>query len=59
METDKIKWSIDHDYGPNSFMLIGDYKGTRFVEGVRDVLWGLPMIYKKWVIKRKFKILNK
>lgn len=59
METDKIKWSIGRGYGPNSFMLIGDYNGVRFVEKVLDSLWGLPMLYKKWVIKRKFKILNK
>ena len=54
----EIKWSIDHDYGPNSFMLIGDYKGIRFVEGVSCSLWGLPLLYKKWLIKMKFKILN-
>lgn len=54
----EIKWSIDHDYGHNSYMLIGDYKGSRFVEGVLDSFWGLPLLYKKWLIMRKFKILN-
>lgn len=54
-----IKWSIDHDYGANSYLLIGDYNNTRFCEGVYSKLWGLPLMYKKWLIKRKFKILNK
>jgi|TARA_R110000822_G_scaffold6851_10_gene28675 hypothetical protein len=53
-----IKWSIDHDYSSNSYLLVGYYKGTRFVEGVLDKLWGFPLKYKMWLITRKFKILN-
>lgn len=52
-----IKWEIDHDYSPYSFLLSGDYKGQRFVKGVRDCLWGLPLIYAKWCIERRFVIL--
>jgi len=54
-----IKWSINHDYGYKSYMLIGDYNGTRFVEGVREGFFGMPLRYKKWLIKLNFKILNK
>lgn len=54
-----IKWSIDHDHGPNSYMLIGDCNGVRFVEGVYQYFWGIPLRYKKWLITLRFKILNK
>lgn len=53
-----IKWSIDHDYGDNSYMLIGDYAGNRYVEGVRKGFFGIPLLYKKWLIKLNFKILG-
>ena len=56
---DKIKWHIDHDYGRNSYLLVGDYKGNRYVEGVLDNFWGIPLMYKKWLITRKFRILEK
>lgn len=55
----EIKWSIDHDYTENWYLLVGDYKGTRFVRSVLDKFWGLPLMYSKWLIKRKFRILNK
>lgn len=53
----EIKWSVDHDYGMNSYMLIGDYEGVRFVEGVYEGFWGLPLKYKKWLIIRNFNII--
>lgn len=54
-----IKWNIDHDYGVNSFLLVGDYKGQRFVEGVYDGLWGFPLMYAKWLIERRYLTLYK
>lgn len=59
MKQSDITWSIDHDYGMNSYMLVGDYKGSRFVEGVYDKLWSIPLRYKKWLITLRFKTLNK
>lgn len=53
-----IKFSVDHDYGKNSYLLIGDYNGVRFVEGVLDKFWGIPLRYKKWLIRLKFNIIN-
>lgn len=52
-----IIWQVDQDYTPTGYMLVGDFKRQRFVEGVYDGLWGIPLMYKKWLIKRKFKIL--
>jgi hypothetical protein len=54
-----IKWTIDYDYGINSYLLIGDYNDIRYVRGVYEGLWGIPLIYAKWCITRNFKILNK
>ncbi len=52
-----IKWSIDHDCSCNHFYLKGDYQGHRFVKEVFDGLWGLPLMYAKWCITNRYKIL--
>jgi hypothetical protein len=55
---EKIKWDIDyggHVYG--KYMLSGDYNGHRFVKTVSDNFWGLPLMYAKWCITRRYKIL--
>ena len=55
---EKIKWDIDHgghDY--STYMLSGDYNGHRFVKTVLDNFWGLPLMYAKWCITRRYKIL--
>ena len=58
MKTLKINWSIDHDRFNNSYFLIGEYNGIKFVESVLDKYFAIPLMYKKWLIKRKFIILN-
>jgi hypothetical protein len=52
-----IKWDIDHDYSYGSYLLTGDYKGQRFVKPVLDKLWGIPLMYAKWCITRRYNIL--
>ena len=55
---DYIKWDIDHSsYVYNSFLLSGDYNGHRFTIGVVDALFNIPLMYAKWRITRKYKIL--
>lgn len=54
-----IKWDIDHDCSYNKFFLSGDYNGNRFTRIVSDKLWGIPLIYAKWCIGLRHKILNK
>ncbi len=56
---EKIVWKIDHDYPYGYYLLSGDYKGNRFVRGVRDGFWGIPLMYTKWCMKRQFNILDK
>jgi hypothetical protein len=55
----EIKFTIDHDCGNNSYLLSGDYNKTRFTEIVDSRFFGLPLLYKKWLIKLRFKILYK
>jgi hypothetical protein len=53
-----IKWEISHDsYCSSIFMLVGDYNGHRFVRTVLDKFWGIPLMYAKWCITRRFTIL--
>lgn len=53
-----IKWKVDHDFYCSSvFLLIGDYNGHRFLRTVLDKFWGLPLMYAKWCITRRYKIL--
>lgn len=52
-----IKWEIDHDYTYGSYLLAGDYNGHRFVKPVQDSFWGIPLMYAKWCITRRYKIL--
>lgn len=52
-----IKWEIDHDYTPSSFLLVGDYNGQRFVKPVLNMFWGIPLMYAKWCITIRYKIL--
>lgn len=52
-----IVWEISHDYTYGAYLLSGDYKGHRFVKGVRDGFWGIPLLYAKWCITRRYKIL--
>lgn len=53
-----ISWSIDHDTGdPDKFFLIGDCNNIRFVESTYSGLWSFPLMYNKWLIKRRFKTL--
>lgn len=55
---EKIKWDIDHiTYAYNSYLLSGDYNGHRFVKIVSDNFWGLPLMYAKWCITKRYKIL--
>jgi hypothetical protein len=55
---DYIKWDIDHSsYVYNSFLLSGDYNGHRFTIGVVDSLFNIPLMYAKWRITKKYKIL--
>ncbi len=54
----KIKWDIDHSiYVSNSYTLSGDYNGHRFVKIVSDKFWGLHLMYAKWCITKRYKIL--
>jgi len=55
----EIKWEVNHDYSYGRYLLSGDYNGTRFVKGVLDGFWGLPLKYAKWCIERRFKLLYK
>jgi hypothetical protein len=55
--TSGIKWDIDHDYSYNGYLLSGDYKGQRFVKPVLDKFWGIPLMYAKWCIERRYLIL--
>lgn len=52
-----IKWSVDHECSDDSFLLIGDFNGQRFVEIVVYGWFGLHLLYKKWVIERRFRII--
>jgi hypothetical protein len=52
-----ISWHIDHDYSYNYYLLVGDFRGQRYVQSVYDGFWGIPLLYKKWCIERRFKIL--
>jgi hypothetical protein len=38
-------------------MLVGDYNGHRFVRTVLDKFWGIPLMYAKWCITRRYTIL--
>ena len=49
-----IKWNIDHDYTCSSYLLTGDYKDQRFVKPVLDKFWGIPLMYAKWCIERRY-----
>lgn len=55
--TSGIKWDIDHDYSYNCYLLSGDYKGQRFVKPVLNKFWGIPLMYAKWCIERRYLIL--
>jgi hypothetical protein len=54
---ESIKWDIDHDYSYSSYLLSGDYNKQRFVKPVLDRFWGIPLMYAKWCIERKYLIL--
>ena len=54
-----IEWSVDHNhFSKNKFMLIADYRGIRFIKSTHCGYWGLHIMYNKWIITRRFKILN-
>jgi hypothetical protein len=55
--TSGIKWNIDHDYTYSSYLLTGDYKEQRFVKPVLNKFWGIPLMYAKWCIERRYLIL--
>lgn len=59
MNIKEIKWDIDHDYSYGSYLLSGYYNGHRFTKGVCDRFWGIPLMYAKWCIERRYLILYK
>ena len=54
---DLIKWEIDHDCSYNHYLLVGYYNRHIFVKTVLDKFWGIPLMYAKWCITRRYKIL--
>lgn len=58
-DVNNITWTVDHDCGLNNdAFLIGDYKGTRFIEVFNTKSWfSLGLMFAKWKIKRLFKII--
>lgn len=53
----QIKWDVDHDYSKNKYLLSGDFKGQRFVKSVLNKYWGIPLMYAKWCIEKRYLIL--
>lgn len=54
----EIKWEVDHNNcSANNFLLVGDYNGHRFAHVTSDGFFGLSLMFGKWSITRKFKIL--
>jgi hypothetical protein len=54
-----IIWEIDHDYSYGCCLLVGDFKGQRFVKGVKDGFFSFNLMLAKWSIQRKFIMLYK
>jgi hypothetical protein len=55
----EIKWDIDHDCTKNRYLLSGDLNGHRFTLPVLNNFWGIPLMYKKWCIERRYLALYK